>query len=54
MYDTLAELFVYAFALLYAILFLIVAQRWIRTNLGRNPAKRRSSSRRPPSVPIQL
>ncbi len=54
MYDTLAELFVYAFALLYAVLFLIVAQRWIRTNLTRQPEKRRNSARRPPSIPIQL
>ncbi len=54
MYDFLAELFVYLFALLYAALFVIIAQRWLRTNFSGTQKKRRSAPKRPPSDPIRL
>jgi hypothetical protein len=54
MYDTLAELFVYAFAIAYAVVFLIIAQRWIHANLGARRKMRRTLPKRPPSDSIQL
>jgi hypothetical protein len=40
MYDLLAEAFVYVFALLYVILFAVLAQSWIRSVLSRKGKSR--------------
>jgi hypothetical protein len=46
MYDFLAELFIYAFAAVYVILFCVLAESWIRGAFGR----RRAQDTRSPSA----
>ncbi len=36
MYDALAEIFVYGLALIYLILFIVLAQYWVRTMVRAN------------------
>jgi hypothetical protein len=36
MYDVIAEVFVYAFALAYAALFVVLAEKWLRAATKKN------------------
>jgi hypothetical protein len=46
MYDVIAEIFVYVFALIYAVLFVILAQKWLRSVTARKRKKRPKSAMR--------
>jgi flagellar biogenesis protein FliO len=54
MYDALAEIFVYGLALIYLILFIVLAQYWVRTIVRANRKKPHYPPTSKPQGPLEV